>query len=62
MLLYFSLLFIREIKELESKSQPFESRIYKSNRCYLSVKLKNLKANHNGDAANSAVGNVVIYP
>jgi hypothetical protein len=41
------LLFTREIKELESKSQLQEYELKRNVRCNSSVKIKNLKANDN---------------
>ena len=56
------LLFTREIKELESKSQRTIQVTKFILSCYLPVKLKNLKANHNTPIVGVLVAGVVIYP
>ncbi len=45
---YFLVVYIRKVKKSESKSQPKDMGPDTSMRLCISVKLKNLKANHNG--------------
>ncbi len=52
--------YIRKVKKSESKSQHVREADYSPSRLCISVKLKNLKANHNG-GLNASDSALVVY-
>ena len=54
--------YIRKVKKSESKSQLNGIRICCRGRLCISVKLKNLKANHNSSLLPSLFRNGCVYP
>ena len=54
--------YIRKVKKSESKSQLQWQLVMTRPRLCISVKLKNLKANHNSQSEQDAFNNGCVYP